>query len=542
MVKPKKWIALALALFLALCFAACGAKEPSPAPGTAAPAQTSAPDTAAPAQTPAPGTEAPTDEPQPSGEPKILKLAESFAYASLDAHKDWNGWYTSIYGLTETLFKVGSDLSVQPLLAQKAEADDTTWTITLDPKAAFSNGKALTADMVVRNLIRVGEVNERFSDVKDYVITALDDQTLTITTPEVYPTLLTDKLTNAAFGIMDLDGSADLDHAPVCTGPFTVKSFEPEGTVEVAKNEAYWNGSVKLDGVVFYYMNDDESKLMAMQSGEIDGYSSVTAAAKQIYQADPAAYVLTEIPATRLQFYVLNENRLSDNVRRAINLTVDNAAIAQFLGGTVSPAVGPFGASAPYGRVTKPPVDTAAARAALEADGYTLNGDGMYEKDGQVLTLNICFYYARSLDSIALLMQEQLKAVGVAAVLTGVEDADSTYRVTGDYDIALYCMIADQAGDPYYAINALFRQGSDWALGGFRSDECEALINKLQSETDVTKRAELANQIVQMVIDDNAFGFVGLFNKTTVAAPGVVNIGENSPFDFYGVNADTDMP
>ncbi len=58
----------------------------------------------------------------------------------------------------------------------------------------------------------------------------------------------------------------------------------------------------------------------------------------------------------------------------------------------------------------------------------------------------------------------------------------------------------------------------------------------------MTKRAELANQIVQMVIDDNAFGFVGLFNKTTVAAPGVVNIGENSPFDFYGVNADTDMP
>ena len=25
-------------------------------------------------------------------------------------------------------------------------------------------------------------------------------------------------------------------------------------------------------------------------------------------------------------------------------------------------------------------------------------------------------------------------------------------------------------------------------------------------------------------------------------APGVVNIGENSPFDFYAVGADTDMP
>ena len=445
----KKYLSLLLALVMLFSLAACGGSSSSSSSGSEKPA----------AEAPAASTtETQAAAPAAPAEPKILKLAESFAYASLDAHKDWNGWYTSIYGLTETLFKVGNDLSVQPLLAEKAETseDGLTWTITLNSKAAFSNGKALTAEMVVRNLQRIGEVNERFVDVKDYVITAVDDKTLTITTPELYPTLITDKLTNAAFGIMDLD-SADLDDAPVCTGPFQVKSFEHEGTVEVEKNANYWNGEVKLDGVIFYYMNDDESKLMAMQSGEIDGYSSVTAAAKQIYAADPSLYTLTVIPATRLQFYVLNENRLSANVRKAINLTVDNEAIAAYLGGTTSAAVGPFGASAPYGQVTKPAVDLAAAKAAIEADGYTLNGDGYYEKDGKVLTVNICYYFARSLDTIALLMQEQFKAVGIKAELTGVEDADSTYRVTGDYDIALYCMIADQAGDPYYCINALFR-------------------------------------------------------------------------------------
>ena len=511
--KSKKWIALILALCMALSLAACTSSSPEG------------------------GGE------QAAEEPKILHLGESFAYASLDAHKDWNGWYTSIYGMTETLFKVGDDMSVQPLLADKAEAggDGRTWTITLNPNAAFSSGKALTADMVVRNLQRVAEENERFADVNDYVFNVVDDTTLTITTPDVYPTLVTDKLTNSAFGIMDLDDSEDLDNAPICTGPFVVKSFVPEGTVEVAKNEAYWNGEVKLDGVVFEYLNNDDSKLMAMQNGEIDGYSSVTAAAKEIYTADPSRYVLTVIPATRLQFYVLNQNNLSENVRKAINLTVDNEAIAAYLGGTTSPAVGPFSASAPYGKVTKPAVDTAAAEAALQADGYTKNADGFYEKDGKVLTVKISYYFARSLDTIAVLMEEQLNAIGIKCEQNGVEDADSTYRVTGDYDIALYCMIADQAGDPYYCINALYRQSSDWALGGFKNDTCEALINELQSETDLDRRAELANQIVQITIDENAFGYVGLFNKTTVAAPGVVNIGENSPFDFYAVSAETDM-
>ena len=527
----KKTLVILLAACLLLGLCACGGEKKAEAPAAPAAPAAEAPAAQAPAET-------------ASAQPKILKMAVSFFYTSLDAHKDWNGWNSSIYGLSETLFKVGNDMGVKPLLADSAAAgeDGLTWTIKLNPNAAFSNGKALTAEMVVRNLQRVAEVNERFADVKDYVFTAVDDKTLTITTPEPYPTLVTDKLANSAFGIIDLDDSADLDNAPICTGPFKVKSFKTEGTVELDRNENYWNGSVKLDGVIFYFMNDDETKLMAMQSGEIDGYSSVTAAAKQIYAADPDHYVLTVIPATRLQFYVLNQNRLSPNIRKAINLTVDSAAIAEYLGGTVSPAVGPFSADAPYGKVTKPAVDLEAAKAASEADGYTMNADGYYEKDGKVLTVNVSYYFARSLDTIALLLDGQFKQVGIKIDPVGVEDADATYRVSGDYDMALYCMVADSAGDPYYCINALFRQSSDWAKGGFKNDECEALINELQAESDTARRAELANRIVQMVIDDDAFGFISLFNKTTVAAPGVVNIGEYSPLDCYAVSAETDMP
>ncbi|MBP5281201.1 MAG: ABC transporter substrate-binding protein, partial [Lachnospiraceae bacterium] len=276
------------------------------------------------------------------------------------------------------------------------------------------------------------------------------------------------------------------------------------------------------------------------QAGDIDGYTSVTAAAKEIYAADPSTYTLTVIPATRLQFYVLNKNTLSDKVRAAINLTVDCDAIAAYLGGTVSAAVGPFGASAPYGQVKKPATDVAKAKAILEEDGYVLGADGYYEKNGAPLTINVCYYAARSLDTIAVIMQDEFKSVGIKANLTVEEDPDATYVATGDFDLALYCMIADKAGDPYYCINALFRQDSKWAIGGFANAEIEALINELQYETDVNKRAKLANQIVQKSIDDNAFGYVGLFNKTTVTARGLSGIAEQCPFDFYGISASTD--
>ncbi|MBO4360066.1 MAG: ABC transporter substrate-binding protein [Eubacteriaceae bacterium] len=477
-----------------------------------------------------------------SSEPKWLKMAVSFMYPSLDVHKDYNGWYTSIYGISETLFRVDDDMSIKPLLATEnyiVSDDGLTWTFEL-ADAKFSNGNPVTAEMVVRNLQRLAEVNERFAYLKEFTLIAADDKYFSITTKDIYPTLLTD-LTSPEMGIMDLDATEDFDNAPVCTGPFVVKSMVPEETVEVERNTAYWNGDVKLEGATFIYLADDEAKLNAMQAGDVYAYNSVTAAAKAIYEADPKTYNLTVIPATRLQFYVLNKNNLSDNVRAAINLTVDNDKIAEYLGGTVSAAVGPFNPAAPYGQVTKPAVDTVKAKELIEADGYTMGDDGFYQKDGKTLEVRIHYYKARSLDSIAVLMQEQLQDIGIKATPIAVEDADSTYAATGDYDIALYCMIADKAGDPYFAINSLFREASRWAKAGFANDECEALINELEFETDVAKRAELANRIVQMVIDDNAFGFVGLFNKTTVTSHGVTGVAENCPFDFYGIDADTDM-
>ncbi|MBO4290360.1 MAG: ABC transporter substrate-binding protein, partial [Lachnospiraceae bacterium] len=207
----------------------------------------------------------------------------------------------------------------------------------------------------------------------------------------------------------------------------------------------------------------------------------------------------------------------------------------------VSAAVGPFSAAAPYGQVKKPAADPEKAKALLEEDGYVLGSDGYYEKNGEPLTVNVCYYAARSLDTIAVIMQDQFKNAGIKATLIVQEDPDSTYIASGDYDLALYCMIADKAGDPYYCISSLFRQDSKWALNGFANEKVEALINELQFETDINKRAKLANQIVQMSIDDNAFGYVGLFNKTTVTSGGLTGIAENCPFDFYGISAATDI-
>ena len=469
-------------------------------------------------------------------EEKALTIATNFSYDSIDPHEGNSSWYNGVYGLTENLFKIADDTSIQPCLAESGVMEGNIWTITLKDGIKFSNGNPVTPEMVIRNLQRSAEINAKANFINDFKFDVVDDHTIKIDCGDEYPTLL-NTLASPGYAIADLDATTDFTKELVATGPFVIENFEPGNVVSVSKNENYWDGEVKMDHVDFYYMQDDDTKLMAMQNGEIDAYTGVTAAAKEIYEADPDTYNVVTLPAKRLQFYILNENRLSEKLREAINLTVDANAMEEYLGGTVTATVGPFSSTVQYGQVTKPAVDTEKAKALIEEEGYTLNGDGYYEKDGTVLSLNIAYYASRSLDTLATLMQEQLKNIGVQASLTCEEDPDATYMSTGDFDIALYCSIADMTGDPEYFLSGLVN--GFYTIGGFQDEECSSLLESLRHEADVNKRAEISNQIVQKLIDQNAYGFIALFNKITVLKKGVTGYAETSPFDFYGIDADT---
>jgi peptide/nickel transport system substrate-binding protein len=315
---------------------------------------------------------------------KHLDLGISFCYSSIDAHKDYYGWMTSCYGVTEALFRIGDDLSLLPCVAESYASDGSVWTIKLRDNACFSNGEAVTPEMCIRNLQRVAEVNERFAYMAGYQYAVLDEHSFSIDTGELYPTLVND-LASPEFAILDLDNTTDFDNAIIATGPFVIDKFIPEGDVSVVRNENYYGGEVKLDSVKFFYMPEDEPKLFAMQNGEIQGYDSVTAGAYEVYKLNPELYQLTEAPGTRLQFYFLNKASLSDNLRAAINGIVDKENIAAYMKGTTTAAVGPFSANAAYGQVSVPKLTADEARALIEADGYTLGADGVYEKDGQTV-------------------------------------------------------------------------------------------------------------------------------------------------------------
>ncbi|MGI6307738.1 MAG: ABC transporter substrate-binding protein [Dethiobacteria bacterium] len=475
-------------------------------------------------------------------EPKIVRMADLFAntYTSLDAQKESFGWYTTALGLSETLFRIDDSYSVVPWLAEGASVEGNTWTIVLRDSVVFSDGSKLTADIAAACIERAPQVNKLAVALAEATFEIVDEKTFTITTPEYLPTLL-NELCNVYTSIINLDASSDIDNAPVCTGPFVVSEFDPGVSVKLVRNNNYWDGEVKLDGVEGMYVADADTLSLAFQNGEIDAFIGPTTNDLEIFAAAPDQYTVVSTPASRLYYYYLNMSRLPEkDLRAAVNMAIDSDAVSTLLAGLVSPTIGAFSPDTAYGGVTKHGYDPDGAKKLIEGLGYTLNAEGYYEKDGQEIVLDIAYYAARSIDKIVLLMQEQLKAVGIKATLTVSEDPDGTYMTTGDFDIGLYCMIANPSADPFYFMNRVVG-GGIYTSGGYDNVEAKELLSQLYSEPDAAKRAELAVQMQQLILDDEAMGFMALLNKITAMRSGVVNCSENNPISFYFLNAETDI-
>jgi peptide/nickel transport system substrate-binding protein len=104
-----------------------------------------------------------------------------------------------------------------------------------------------------------------------------------------------------------------------------------------------------------------------------------------------------------------------------------------------------------------PTADVAGGQALIEGAGYTKNGDGLYEKDGKVLSLNIqvpndTAEYTRSNNDIV----EQLRDAGIDATsqpLTGATLGDN--KANGNYDAAWTWDTCGSVSEPWVSMDTL---------------------------------------------------------------------------------------
>ena len=95
-------------------------------------------------------------------------------------------------------------------------------------------------------------------------------------------------------------------------------------------------------------------------------------------------------------------------------------------------------------------------------------------------------------------------------------------------------------GDPEYWFTVFATSDATRNQGKYSSEKLDELEKELSAEFDIEKRAELAVQMQQTVLDDHAFVFCSFLKMSMISKANVTGY-ESHTCDYYQVTADLDI-
>ena len=324
-----------------------------------------------------PKTDAPAgDNAGKPAEKKILRTNNSSEPGTLDptlaqgTHESW-----VLDHIFEGLMKKGQDGTIVPGMAKEYTlADDgVTYTFTLRDDIKWSDGKPVTANDFEYTWKRALDpelaayyayqfyyikgaeaYNTGAGSVDDVAVKALDEKTLEVVlqAPAAYFLELTSFYTYFPVSKEVVSANADWAKEPstyVSNGPFKLTEWEHNAKILIEKNENYYDAAnVKLDGVEFSILDDENTAWQKYEGGEYDFLTPLPQAVVAQLKADGSNELVI---GGDLATYYYNFNSKvkpfnNAKVRKALSMAIDRQTIVDKVSqGGQLPAEGviPFG-------------------------------------------------------------------------------------------------------------------------------------------------------------------------------------------------------
>jgi len=391
---------------------------------------------------------------------------------------------------------------IEPLLAESYEVSDDflTYTFKLKEGLVFSNGDPVQAEDLVWTYERA--MNTEDSVWKDTVanfksVEAPNDTTFIIRMKQPSPvsepmfTFFTLLIGNKSY--FEEVGLENYSKKPIGTGPYKFDEWRQGEYLRIVKNEKHRNAdNVKTESIVFRVVPDDNSRIMQLQTGEVDVITFVPWNRMAEIDADPSLKVAT-FDATETRDLRLNctYGPLQDvRVRRAIAMAINrNAIVRTVLFGYGKIADSLFASSIPYySPVTVAPYDIDAAKALLAEAGHP---------NGFPLTLTLRAGNVVE-EQIGTLVKEQLAAIGINITIETFE-AGTFVNLRNNLKLqAFFGGYTSDIPDPsqqsnYYNLPTMAK----CALTGWENERAIALAQSATLEMDPVKRAQLYAELLQ---------------------------------------------
>ncbi len=431
---------------------------------------------------------------------------------------------------------------IEPWLGESMDADETftTWTLHIRKGVEWSDGEAFNADDIVFTMALLLEHTELgyAAGMQDWVesVEKVDDFTVTFNLTRPNSRFQLDNWSVRIWGgpvILPEHIWADQDPLtfknydpdkgwPVFTGPYLLDSVNPT-EFSYVRNDDWWGAKVgwkelpEPKKLIWVRSASDETAVNVMAQGGIDSLMDITLGQLQALQGQnpdvitwfdemPLAWVPDPCSRT-FEFNNAIEPWNDPDMRWAINYAVDRDEIVKiaYEGTTLKnrhyfPAYPPLDALVDLAIAegawdvdelfTHDPQKTFAI---LESKGYTREGDGYWQKDGEDLSLEIAthegFIEKRR---IAQVVTEQLQRSGINAV--HVNQAGQTWGDNfrnGEFESRMGWQTCGSVNEPWATMDTFNTRWlepigtranqNSWRWSGDKAEEYGALVDQIGS-------------------------------------------------------------
>lgn len=469
---------------------------------------------------------------------KTATLAFSWSPSGLDPHSG-DSWEIMRSGSAETLIKLSEDLAPIPWLAKSWEqVDDTTWLFQIQENVLFHNGKAMDALAVMNSLQHAIDNNQGTKDLlKIKAMETVSETELKIETTELNAALISN-LADPGTIVVDVDTLDSEDSYPAFTGAYFIKQFNQDESLIVNRYEDYWGEKARLNEVTIKFISDGNTRLMALQSGDVDGATDISVDNIEVLKKNEKFDVLTaKSLRTHLVMYNMESPLFKQlAVRKVVDSLIPRQEIVDsVMKGQGTVAVGPFSPVLPFGQMSKTQEDLSVDQL-MQQDGWTKNADGMWEKDGEIFEATFLTFPQRpELTVMAEVIQSKLLENGMKMNIRQVENIDETL-VNEEWDIAMYSMLTAHTGSPYFFLEIFYKSDSSSNMNHFASKTVDAMINELHQTTDTEKSTELAIQIQHKIEKEVPHSYI-VYPNTVFAINKELQGFEAQSIEYYYNNA-----
>jgi peptide/nickel transport system substrate-binding protein len=443
--------------------------------------------------------------------------------------------FSNVFDVLVRVDNAGKELL--PGLAESWDVSPDALTYTFHLRdAKFSDGTAVTSEDVAYSLTRIRDSelslwSDSYKIIAD--IATPDPKTVVVTLGGASaPFLSTLAMPGASIvskAAMEAMGEEAFAEKPVGSGAFAVEEWRRGDRVILKKNPEYWDAAnVSLDGVEWISIPDDNTRMLAVQAGELDAAIYVPFSRVEELKKDASLNVVVN-PSTREDHLLMNQEHAPlDNVkvRQALDFAIDKQAIVDtvtFGLGEVANSYVPKGALYHSDDNGARGFDPEKAKSLLEEAGV---GD---------ISLDYVVNAGNEVDEqIAVLLQQQLGNVGITLDLQKMDPSQTwDMLIGGEYDVSVMYWTNDILDPDQKTTFVLGHDVNMNYMTRYENEAVKQLVADARLEMDPGKRAAMYAEIQKLAKAD--VHWIDLYYSPfiSVTRKGIENFGQNPLGRFY---------